>query len=94
MTLATTSSTFAEQFAAVVDLSAVWTLIPYVLCALALALMSRVNRGRRRWALLAVSLIAAGITGCVVLAGAWMSYVLTAALTALTAICWFKKSPR
>ena len=73
-----------------VDLSAIWTLIPYLLCALALALISRTYAGRARWGLSAVVLVAAIVTACVILKAKPLSYALTIALVAAVVIYWLQ----
>jgi APA family basic amino acid/polyamine antiporter len=82
VTLLTTSPTFGKQFEALVDLSAIWTLIPYLFCAVALALIARGYRGRVRWVLSAVVLVASVVTGGVLLTATELSFTLTAALVA------------
>ncbi len=82
VTLLTTSPTFGKQFEALVDLSAIWTLIPYLFCAVALALIARGYRGRVRWVLSAVVLVASVVTGGVLLTATELSFALTAALVA------------
>lgn len=92
--LATTSPTFATQFGALVDLSAMWTLIPYLLCALALALIARVYRGRTRWGLAAVVLVASVVTAGVILTAKPLSYALTIALVAAVVVYWLQAARR
>ncbi len=82
--VATTSPTFGRQFAALVDVSAIWTLIPYLFCAVALALIARGYKGRTRWVLSAVVLVAAVVTGGVLLTATALSFALTATLVAAT----------
>jgi arginine:agmatine antiporter len=86
--LATTSPSFVAQFGALVDLSAIWTLIPYLMCALALGLIARRYRGRARWGLAGVVLVASVVTACVILTATPLSYAFTVALAAAIVGYW------
>ena len=88
VTMATTSPTFGKQFSALVDLSAIWTLIPYLFCALALALIARRYKRCTRFGLFAVALLAAIVTGGVVLTATALSFVLTGVI--VTAIACYQ----
>ncbi|HWF00318.1 MAG TPA: amino acid permease [Caulobacteraceae bacterium] len=88
ITALSTSPTFGRQYEALIDVATVWTLIPYVACALAVFRLTRdLAPGPRRlaWAL---AVVAAGVSAWVAANGTPASFWLTIALGVLTVLLW------
>ncbi len=84
-----TSPTFGRQYDVLIDVATVWTLIPYVACALALLALTRDLAPARRRAVWSVAVVAAAISAWVAANGTAASLWMTLALMALIALVWF-----
>jgi arginine:agmatine antiporter len=88
--LASNSQTFGKQFGALIDVSTVWCIIPYVVCAFALLRLSgRMTSLGGRWAARGAALVAIVITGWTISTGTAVALWLTLALAVVTVLLWF-----
>jgi arginine:agmatine antiporter len=93
--LATISPTFGKQFGALVDVATVWSILPYVICALALLRLARALPGpRARLAARIGALIAAAVTAWTIATATLLTLWLTLALVAITVMLWFVRGRR
>lgn len=87
--LASNSPSFGKQFGALLDVSTVWCIIPYVVCALALLrLVRRLPRPRERRLARIASAVAIVFTGWTIATGTMTTLWLTLALAVVTVILW------
>jgi arginine:agmatine antiporter len=88
LALGTISPTFGKQFAVLLDVATVWSIIPYIVCAIALLRIAQVLKRRRRLVQATVG-IAVVITSWAVATSRvetlWLTLVLCLAIVAL----WF-----
>ncbi len=92
--LASVSPSLGRQFAVLINVSAVWTIVPYMICCAALWRMARTLVGRARLAARAVSLIAFGFNLWLFATGDAVTLGLTLALFAVTVGLWFLTAGR
>ena len=88
-TVLSTSPTFGKQYDVLIDVATVWTLIPYVACALAVLRLTRDLAPTPRRLVWALAIVAAVVSAWVALNGSLASLWMTAGLAALTAAVWF-----
>jgi amino acid transporter len=88
LALGTISPTFGKQFAVLLDVATVWSIIPYIVCAIALLRIAQVLKRRRRLVQATVG-VAVVITSWAVATSRvetlWLTLVLCLAIVAL----WF-----
>jgi arginine:agmatine antiporter len=88
--LGSNSSSFGKQFGALLDVSTVWCIIPYVVCAFALLrLVRRLPRPRERVLARVAAAAAIAFTGWTIATGTLTTLWLTLALAVATVILWF-----
>jgi arginine:agmatine antiporter len=87
--LASNSPTLGKQFGVLLDVSTVWCIIPYVVCALALLrLARRLPRPRERVLARVAAAVAIAFTGWTIATGTLTTLWLTLALAVATLILW------
>jgi amino acid transporter len=87
--LASNSSSFGKQFGALLDVSTVWCIIPYVVCALALLrLVRRLPRPRERFLARGAAAVAIAFTSWTIATGTLTTLWLTLALAVVTVVLW------
>jgi arginine:agmatine antiporter len=87
--LASNSPTFGKQFGVLLDVSTVWCIIPYVVCAFALLRLSgRPASAGGRWGARGAALVAIAFTGWTISTGTAVTLWLTLALAVVTVILW------
>jgi arginine:agmatine antiporter len=87
--LGTISPTFGRQFGALVDVATVWSILPYVVCALALLRLARgFARPRVRLIARIGALVAVGFVGWTVATATPLTLWLTLALAVVTVLLW------
>jgi arginine:agmatine antiporter len=87
--LASVSPTLGKQFEVLINVSTVWTIIPYVICCAALWRMARGLSGLMRMAARAASALAFAFNVWLVTTGDAVTLWLTLALVAATVGLWF-----
>jgi LPXTG-motif cell wall-anchored protein len=87
-TVLSTSPTFARQYDVLIDVATVWTLIPYVACALAIFRLTRKFGPTSRGWVWALAVVAAAISGWVATNGSSASLWMTAGLLVLITFLW------
>jgi arginine:agmatine antiporter len=88
--LLSNSPTFGKQFGVLLDVSTVWCIIPYVVCALALLrLAQRLPKGRAQLMARLSALVAIVFTGWTIATGTMTTLWLTLALAVVTLVLWF-----
>jgi arginine:agmatine antiporter len=86
--LASNSPSFGKQFGILVDVSTVWIIIPYAVCALALLRLARTLPPRPRRLARAGALVAMVFTGWTIATGTLTTLWLTLILAVVTATLW------
>jgi arginine:agmatine antiporter len=87
--LLSNSPTFGKQFGVLLDVSTVWCIIPYVVCAMALLrLAQRLPKGRARLLARLSAVVAIVFTGWTVATGTLTTLWLTLALAAAMILLW------
>lgn len=87
--LGTISPTFGKQFDVLLDVSTVWSIIPYVICGLALLRLAKALPPAPRLLARLGALLAIAITGWTIATGTEMTLWLTGALSVVTVGLWF-----
>jgi arginine:agmatine antiporter len=85
-----TSPTFAKQYDALIDVSTLWTIVPYILCAAALLrLLQLITGTRQRVFAVVASLIGIVISTGTLASGAGLSLMLTLGLAVVVVVLWW-----
>jgi arginine:agmatine antiporter len=83
-----TAPTFARQFDVLIDVSALWTIVAYILCAAALLRLATTLKGRRRASLLAAAALALLVSLAIMASGTALSLLLTLGLAVVALVLW------